>query len=219
MLHSAEARWFIPKVLPGEVLSWFRAGLVLDSEGVQVHEYLLFPDCDSVGVKLREGKLEIKAMLSAPRRLSRDLGVKGRTDQWVKWSFASEGLETLDPALHQSGRWLKVRKERFLRQFSADRGGLVEITAGQRTFPANGCHVELTRIEVEANPRFWFSLAFEAFGAPDVIAEILESAIRSLFQRTWTGTRDTTERTRFAQLPRLVGEAYEGIGESRRLCP
>ncbi len=182
MLHSAEARWFIAKVLPDGVLSWFRAGQALESEGVQVHEYLLFPDCETVGVKVREGKLEIKAMASAPRPLSRDLGVSGRTDQWVKWSFASEGLKTLDPALHRSGRWLKVRKDRFLRKFSADMGGLVEVTAKQRPLPANGCNVELTRITVEANPRFWFSLAFEAFGPPEGTVKILETAIHSFFQ-------------------------------------
>lgn len=182
MLHTAEARWFIAKILPDEVLDWFRAGQVLEPEGVQVHEYLLFPDVSTVGVKLREGRLEIKAMVSAPRPLSRDLGVTGRRDQWVKWSFASDGLKTLDPALQEYGSWLKVRKERFLRKFSTGRDGLVEETARQRPFPASGCNVELTRITVEADPRFWFSLAFEAFGPPALAVKILEMAIHSFFQ-------------------------------------
>jgi hypothetical protein len=182
VLHSAEARWFILEVLPDEALDWFSAGHPPDSEGVQIHEYLCFPNCESVGVKLREGRLEIKAMLSAPRPLSRDLGVSGRTDQWVKWSFASEGLKNLDPGLHQSGRWLKVRKERFLRKFSADRGALAEITGRQGPFPAIGCDIELTRIEVEAIPRFWFSLAFEALGPPAVTTKLLECAVHSFFK-------------------------------------
>jgi len=117
-------------------------------------------------VKLREGRLDIKAMVSAPRPLSREFGVTGRTDQWAKWSFARGKLKTLSPALHQSGHWLKVWKERSLRKFSADMGGLVEVTGRQAPFPAGGCNGELTRIAVEANPRFWFSLAFEAFAAP-----------------------------------------------------
>ena len=57
MFHTAEARWFIPVALPDAVLDWFRAGRPLGSEGVQVHEYLLFPDCESVGVKLRDGRV------------------------------------------------------------------------------------------------------------------------------------------------------------------
>jgi hypothetical protein len=182
VLHSAETRWFIAKILPDEVLDWFRAGQALETEGVQVHEYLLFPDCDTGGVKLRAGKLDIKAMVSAPRPLSRELGVSGRTDRWVKWSFASQGLKTLDRELHQSGRWLKVRKERLLRKFSAGMGGLVEVTARQRPLPASGCNVELTRIAVKANPQFWFSLAFETLGPPALAVKILGIAIQSFFQ-------------------------------------
>ncbi len=77
MFRSSEARWFISGSLPDEVLRWFKAGQALDSEGVQVQEYLVFPDCQSVGVKLREGRFEIKAIL-AP--LSRSA-----------WTWASKG--------------------------------------------------------------------------------------------------------------------------------
>ena len=108
MFHSAEARWFVPEVLRDEVLNWFRAGRPLDSQEAQLHEYLLFPGCDTVGVKLREGKFEIKAVLSKPRPLSRHLTVKGRMDRWVKWSLASEGLKRIESDLHRSGGWLKV---------------------------------------------------------------------------------------------------------------
>jgi hypothetical protein len=68
------------------------------------------------------------AMRGTSQPLSQDLGINGRTEQWVKLSFASEGLRALDQALHQSGRWLKVHKERFLRRFSAERGRLTEVT-------------------------------------------------------------------------------------------
>ena len=182
MWRSAEARWFIEGSLPDEVLGWFKAGQALESEGVRVHEYLVFPDCQSVGVKLREGRFEIKAILAAAQPLSPDLGIKGKTDRWVKWSLASEGLQTLDPALHQSGLWLKVRKERFLRKFSGDRGPLVEISAPRGFFPGSGVNIELTRVEVEANPRFWFSLGFEAFGPPPVPDKLLLEAIRLFFK-------------------------------------
>ena len=181
MLYTTEVRWFIPETLPDAVLDWFGAAQALDSEGVRVHEYLLFPDCDSVGVKLRDGRLEIKAIRGKSQPLRSDLGIKGRTEQWVKWSFTSEAFQGLDQALHQSGRWLKVRKERFLRRFSAERGRLVEVTARQGLLPAVGCHSEVTRIEVDANPRFWFSLGFEAFGPPAGTARILDDAVLLFF--------------------------------------
>ncbi|HME45556.1 MAG TPA: hypothetical protein VKF36_20865 [Syntrophorhabdales bacterium] len=183
MLHTAETRWFIPERLPDAVLDWFRAGQPIDSEGVQVHEYLLFPDCDSVGVKLRDGRLEIKAMRGSPQTLILRSGIKGRTEQWVKWSLVSEALQALDPALHQSGRWLKVRKERFLRWFTHEQGRLTEVTGRQEPSAVVGCHIEVTRIDVDADPRFWFSLGFEAFGPPALTAAVLDDALFAFFDK------------------------------------
>lgn len=181
MLHTSEARWFIPERLPDAVLDWFRAGEAIDSEGVQVHEYLLFPDCDSVGVKLREGRFEIKAMRGPSQPLSLPFGIKGRTEQWVKWSFASEALQALDPALHQSGRWLKVRKERFLQRSSPERSRLMDITVMQDSLSLAGCNIEVTRIDVDADPRSWFSLGFEAFGPPALTARTLDGVLVAFF--------------------------------------
>ncbi len=182
MLHSAEVRWFIPTTLPEGVRDWFKDGQPPpDSEDSRVDEYLLFPDCDSVGVKLREGRLEIKAMLCGPRPISAGVGINGRTDQWVKWSFESEGLRDLNQGLRQSGKWVKVRKERYLRKFSADADTAVEVPAKQKPFPVVGCNVELTRIEVEADPRFWFSLGFEAFGPSGSTPKILDDTLRLFF--------------------------------------
>ena len=122
---------------------------------VQVHEYLLFPGCDTVGVKFREDRFEIKAKLGVSLPLG--LGdVQGRKEQWIKWSLPTKGLPMLGETLHQSGPWLKVRKERNQRTFSAEAGHLQEVSAG--SFPAVGCNIELTRVEVEANPPSWFTL-------------------------------------------------------------
>jgi hypothetical protein len=171
----------IPGALPDGVFRWFKGGRILDSQGVQIHEYLLFPDCQSVGVKLREGRFEIKAILDASQPFSLGPGIQGTTEQWVKWSFASESLQAIDPALHHSGLWLKVYKERFLRKLSADRGILEEVSARPGALPGTGCNIELTRIELEANPRYWFSLGFEAFGPSPVAAKILLEAIHLFF--------------------------------------
>ncbi len=84
--------------------------------------------------------------------------------------------------MHQSGLWLKVRKERFLRKFSTDTGHLVEFSAPPGSFPGSGITIELARIEVEVNPRSWFSLGFEAFGPPAVANKILLDALRLFFE-------------------------------------
>ena len=93
VLHTSEIRWFLRGTLPLEILSWFSAGHVPDSEPVQVQEYLLFPDCESVGVKLREQRFEIKAQSGPSRPLHLAFGINGRTEDWVKWSLSAEGLQ------------------------------------------------------------------------------------------------------------------------------
>ena len=182
MLYSAETRWFIPERLPDEVLNWFKGGMILDSEEVRVHEYLLFPDCESVGVKLREGRLEIKAICGPSQPIKADLGVRGHIERWTKWSLPIDGMRTLDVALHQSDRWMKVHKERFLRRFSAEQGRPVEVTKRQGYFPTVGCNVEVTRIEVDADPQYWFTIGFEAFGPPSVTRRILDEALLLFFE-------------------------------------
>src|SRR5437764_7681412 len=95
MLDSAEIRWFLPSPSSGfvdAVLKWFKSQYTADGVGVQSEKredsYLVFPGCDSIGVKLRAGKdLEIKAIAASPRPFQLDSGVSGRIDQWVKYSI------------------------------------------------------------------------------------------------------------------------------------
>ena len=189
MEHSAEIRWFIAgdsqeNKIPDEILSWFSKGMSSDLETLKPElnrqdEYLLFPNSDTVGVKLREGKFEIKALAADARPLNLGNGINGRTDQWVKWSFGNEGLDALREPLHNAGHWVGVSKDRYLRKFSADSHTLVEVPTSER--PMSGCNVELTCIEVKTKPYFWFSLGFEAFGSPASVVKILDCALQSFF--------------------------------------
>ncbi len=71
MLRSAELRWF-------------KAGQALDSEGVQAPRISAVSDCQPVGVKLREERLEIKAIVAASQPRSLEPGIQGRTEEWVR---------------------------------------------------------------------------------------------------------------------------------------
>jgi hypothetical protein len=179
MVHSAEIRWFLPGPLPEPVRHWFTAGQRFAPAPKRWDDYLLFPGCDTVGTKLREGTLEVKAMTAASRPLSVTPAINGRTDQWVKWSFASQGLGALDAELHASGPWVRVGKVRYVRTFGADAGTLVEVKTQER--PVRGCHVELTGIDVPTEPSAWYSLGFEAFGPPATTAQTLDETLRYFF--------------------------------------
>ena len=180
MLHTSEIRWFIAGILSEETLSWFGAGHRPETASVQVHEYLLFPGCDTVGVKFREDRFEVKAKLGVSQPLSLVTGIQGQRQQWIKWTLPTKGLPMFAQALHRSGPWVKVHKVRNRRVFSAETGDLREVCTASS--PARGCNVELTSIEVEADPPSWFTLAFEAYGPPEVTAEILEEGVVSFFK-------------------------------------
>ncbi|MGH8579874.1 MAG: hypothetical protein ACREVK_07080 [Gammaproteobacteria bacterium] len=96
--YSAEIRWFFPRALPDRLVQWFSQEAHLEHEGVRHDRYLLFPSCDTVGVKLREGLIEIKARVAPPVPFNLGPGLSGRTDQWVKWSFSAAGIKALTAA-------------------------------------------------------------------------------------------------------------------------
>jgi len=196
--HSAELRWFLPEQSPWDrLLHWFtlQGHLPINEEGQydpgaatgpfvklereRIDEYLLLPQCDTVGVKQRQGKLEVKALIAGPRPFSLG-GVDGRQDQWVKWSFAPSDAITfqLEIELDQSGPWRKVVKKRYLQKYSFD-SGLVVVSPDQR--PDTGCNIELTVIGVKANIGTWVTFGFEAFGPSARLMALLDEAVRHFF--------------------------------------
>ena len=106
--RSAEIRWFLQgQSQRDQLLNWFMlpgkdvkdvvvetkdyvrqpdAAPFVKLELPRPDEYLLLPECDTVSVKQRQGKLEVKALVAGPRPFSQG-AVVGRVDQWVKWSF------------------------------------------------------------------------------------------------------------------------------------
>ena len=71
MLYSAELRWFFEGDVPMAMDAWFREGASVEAE-VRRDRYLVFPGCDSVGVKIRDvserkgGRFEVKASIGTP---------------------------------------------------------------------------------------------------------------------------------------------------------
>jgi hypothetical protein len=178
MFHSAEARWFYRGSLGAGVLEWFQDGHALAPER-RPDDYLRITNCETVGVKARDGKtFEIKAQVSAPKLF--DLGhIGGRADEWVKCSFDDPGLAGAVAAMTRTGEWITISKTRYLRKFSADSGSLTEVPADRKPLPIAGCNLELT-IVVPPNGVEWVSLAFEAFGPSLLTTTILNDALTKI---------------------------------------
>jgi hypothetical protein len=162
LFTTAEIRWFFQEPLSAYALTWFcQPGHWLREEPRADH-YLLLPSIETVGVKLRQGRLEVKASLGRPRTQRLPFQTVGQAQAWVKWSSpqstSSDWIEEIT-AMHEE--WVVVEKERWIRRFALEDGEPVEFEASEG-FPTEGCNVELSRIRARSAP--WWSLAFEAFG-------------------------------------------------------
>jgi hypothetical protein len=139
---------------------------------------LLFPGCETVGVKEREGSFEIKARCSSGEVVSFTGQAVGRCDSWAKWSYrrppVTPWLEAL--ALEPAG-WIEVRKSRRLLQFSLD------ARAPQHVAPTGqslqGCSIELTSIQARGSE--WWSVGLEAFGSRGRLRANLQTVAAAFF--------------------------------------
>lgn len=178
MQHSAEIRWFVAGALTPEVHDWFCQGQTLEPEE-RTDRYLVFPGCESVGVKIRDGgatgkdPFEIKALKGTAETLQLPNSISGRTDCWVKWSNSMPSNQAWLEALRaEPAGWVAVAKKRWVRKFAISGDVATEVPSEQR--PAEGCNVELTELEVGRER--WWSFAFEAFGAAEHVRDNLRVA-------------------------------------------
>jgi hypothetical protein len=172
MLPTMEVRWFSTGVIPSSVQEWFQRGEGDPEEQPRRVDYYLRPaDGDSLGIKLREGRLEVKRLRGQLGIVRFHERVAGLVEQWCKWSFGlpSDGSALASPAV-PSPSWIGVTKERRLYRYrlAGDRQ-VVAVSATDYVGP--GCDLELTSVGVEGQA--WWSLGFEARGDESSIQGIL----------------------------------------------
>jgi hypothetical protein len=172
MFPSMEVRWFYQGTVPVEVAEWFHSDTnQAEEQPSRVDYYLYLQEIDGLGIKLREGRMEVKRRQCQHGILRFHERAAGLVEHWRKWSFElsmSEG--ELPHSLVPISSWLGVQKERQLRKFRVtgdDR--LVPVPAGE--YPERGCSVELSSLRVEGQD--WWSLCFEAFGDESSLRQTL----------------------------------------------
>jgi len=139
---------------------WFQQAEVAPLIEERTDHYLVLRELAFISIKLRGGRFEVK-------RRDADFGpavfgsrVNGRLALWRKWGFAVTGEGATSPPDHH---WATVDKERHLRKYSVGSAGVLS-AVDPKTFPEQGCTIELTRLKVRGAE--WWSVGFEAFG-PD----------------------------------------------------
>jgi hypothetical protein len=162
LLYSAEVRWFHLGQPSAEVKEWLGVGEE-HKEPDRADEYALFPGCQTTGVKLRQGRFEIKALARTVGEERFTAGVEGVVDMWAKLTFdvPDEAEAKVHKALRAAASMMEVGKARWLRKYSFDEPDRPsEVDPESR--PGEGCNVEMTELRVRGSE--WWSLGFEAFG-------------------------------------------------------
>ena len=179
MIYSTvEVRWFERGPIPAGVADWFAGGAIEPAEQIpRTDHYLQLPAEDAVGIKLREGRLEVKKRHERYGAAHFHDRAAGLVEGWQKWSFALAD----DPPLSDetlSGSWLAVRKARRLRKFAAGgAGGVFEIPIDESA--SLGCYVELASLQVYQAE--WWSVCLEAFGGQADLSGVLLAVGEQVF--------------------------------------
>lgn len=165
--ESTELRWFGEGALPASVesLSASFPDNPAPFVGSRCDRYVVSTD-PALGIKLREGKLEIKTR----RNRHRSDATPGFIEEWAKWSWSGAGdpFGTGAPL----APWISVDKVRALWKYAIDGGG-IRVVSGIEHVDRGGA-IELTGIRV--SDREYWSVAIEAFALGEGARRDVEAA-------------------------------------------
>jgi hypothetical protein len=186
-LASHEVRWFFEGSVEDHLnlKKWFETADPIPKKGTisaplwkgrlkdEPDVYLRIPGAEDLGIKWREGELQIKGRTAA-------LGTQvfcgihqGHVERWVKWSYAKMPDEFRRLFVERMLPRVSVHKLRALRKLCLDTTVGTAQEVDPKTFVDRGLGCELTDLKVSGKQ--FCSLAFEAF--PD------DSAMHDAFSR------------------------------------
>jgi hypothetical protein len=192
MYYSAEARWFHLDAPDEKVITgWFKQyGKDFSGKWERADIYLLLDNLTTHGIKLREGKLEIKVRTHEWPSVTIAKLHEGKVNLWSKYSFT---LQKENPEVDEVLRafaglrsiglnhdWIRVDKERLLVKFEVDPDLSTLRIVPETARPDQGCNVEFTRLKVNMS-REYHTFNFEAFGKGVNVRKILDLSMAHVF--------------------------------------
>lgn len=174
MYPTTEVRWFLPSEIPSEAARWFESfGPPVDPTS-RTDRYLVPSSAIEPGIKVREGRIEVKARMNAHGHERLASGVEGIVESFYKWGFP-----LTDDSETPQGGWVDVTKTRRLRTFSNESGQVGEFS----DHPDSGCTLELGEVQLNGQP--WWTVCLEAFGSGEAVRLDL---LRATAERVFAGS-------------------------------
>ena len=189
MLLTDELRWFYPGTTPEDIEIWFKQNCL--TEGLQSPEersdvYLYSPESDFMGIKLRQGRLEVKWRKAELGILRFGDLAEGKAEKWGKWLCCDSTEASFQPnQVLGKPSWISVQKVRYSQLYQVVPNSLPKPVSTQENID-NGCSVELTQLVIQEN--LWWSLAFEASGEETSLMDNLQITARWIFN-TYRGSK------------------------------
>jgi hypothetical protein len=183
---TQEVRWFSPGEILEPVHQWFDHLGEKNIQPARTDVYLAGMD-ESVGVKLREGRLEVKHRTEDHGVCEFASGVSGRAESWIKWGF--EISEADWPGV-ESGLWVPVRKARQFQFYSIrEDGEVIQPVPGE--LPMLGGVVELCSITSPSGQEWW-TVGLEVFGPPEKLSDLFDRLGVLIFEEAgWFNTLES----------------------------
>lgn len=189
---GVEIRWFFERLLPGEVSTWFERDLLGESPPLREERTDIYLAArEDLGIKLREGKLEIKWRPNPGLVFSASGRPRGQGEYWDKWSWndpESKADVQITKLLKERSDhpWIPVEKERHQHKYELAAGALRNVGPGQKV--DQGVIIELTTLKVYG--RSWWTLGLDLLGKaqdPDEslkeAKEVFEKSLGRLFEK------------------------------------
>ncbi len=177
MYTTKEIRWFF-KTKNTQIQNWFKSH-ESNSSAIREDQYLQLNNED-IGIKLRDGIIEVKHRTGARSKGCLITNVWGCFEYWTKWGFEAKSSDPIcaQIKLEDYDSWVTVKKERYALQLTEINGKTKLFSISQAL--DHGCQIEYTKLKFKNET--WYTFGLEWFG--DTHMELQESFLSKILGNT-----------------------------------
>ncbi|MGK7391172.1 MAG: hypothetical protein ACNS60_12525 [Candidatus Cyclobacteriaceae bacterium M2_1C_046] len=157
MQQTWEIRWFGEGAVPLKLQQWSEEiGFIM--QPVRSDLYLIHSGGKNIGIKWREGNLQIKELVKKT----------GSYEQYQKWSFDLSD-NRMDDKLDKYEKWQSVTKKREMAKWRIKNSEFTRVEIDEVI--TGSCEVELSALVLSGH--LWWTVAYEATGEKENLEKTL----------------------------------------------